>query len=240
MPSCAIAKCSSNENNCKEKGITFHRIPKDKGLRKAWVHACKRADKFNVDSVKVCSLHFVDDDFERDLKSELLNLKPVKQLKFGVIPHFNIPTVKNKSVDSERTARIKKRENKATVRRLCEESNGILTGNLQVEGNDLGANMTSNCSLNEPPHPNNLIADIVPNNNTAEEINSLKNENLLLKEQIKIALQELSSEKNKNLVLQNNYSKIKNIFSDNQIQVLEKGACSNWSSEDISKAVTLR
>jgi hypothetical protein len=41
----------------------------------------KRADKFNPKSSHICSEHFNADDFERNLKAELLNLKVKRQLK---------------------------------------------------------------------------------------------------------------------------------------------------------------
>jgi len=39
----------------------------------------------------VCSEHFNTDDFERDLKAELLGKKPVGRLKPNVVPTVNLP-----------------------------------------------------------------------------------------------------------------------------------------------------
>ena len=39
----------------------------------------------------MCSVHFTDSDFERDLRSELMGTKPVKKLKKGAIPTLNLP-----------------------------------------------------------------------------------------------------------------------------------------------------
>jgi len=39
----------------------------------------------------VCSEHFNTDDFERDLKAELLGKKPVRRLIPNVVPTVNLP-----------------------------------------------------------------------------------------------------------------------------------------------------
>lgn len=61
-----------------------------------------------------------------------------------------------------------------------------------------------------------------------------------MKEQIKSALQELASVKHENVALQSSLSKFTDIFSENQVQLIKKGSCSSWSSDDIYKAVTLQ
>ena len=88
MPSnCAVYSCYSNSKY--NKNITFHGFPKDKELRSKWVQLCRRQDKFNVDNARICSLHFEESAFERNLKYELLGIpvpKRIIKFKEGALP----------------------------------------------------------------------------------------------------------------------------------------------------------
>ena len=54
----------------------FFSFPKDNKIRKEWIMKCKRNDKFNPDTSRICSDHFEKHKFLRDLKGELTkNLK---------------------------------------------------------------------------------------------------------------------------------------------------------------------
>lgn len=68
------------------------RFPKDSRLREEWAKKCNRNDKWNPRTSSICSDHFVENDFVRDLKAELLGYTPkVKKLKPDVIPSLNLP-----------------------------------------------------------------------------------------------------------------------------------------------------
>lgn len=77
---CAVAICPSL------KDASYHRFPKNDSLQKFWVNCCRRKDQFNVQTAKVCSRHFNEEDFERDLQNELLGGKPRKILKENSVP----------------------------------------------------------------------------------------------------------------------------------------------------------
>jgi len=79
---CAVAVCHSP----KGEGISYHRFPKDPNLRQKWINACLRKDAFRPDFAQVCSQHFIDDDFDRDLRNELLGLPTKRKLKASAIP----------------------------------------------------------------------------------------------------------------------------------------------------------
>ena len=71
---CAVAICkNTNLSPC-------YKFPKDSRLRRAWILACHRKDTFDPDKSRVCSLHFKEEDFDRDLRNELLGL-PLRKLK---------------------------------------------------------------------------------------------------------------------------------------------------------------
>ena len=74
---CAVAICGS------PKDASYHRFPKAEALCKAWLAACRRKDVVNVKTAYVCNEHFLDEDFERDFRNELLNLPTRRKLKPG-------------------------------------------------------------------------------------------------------------------------------------------------------------
>lgn len=92
MPCCAVAGCTNNSDNAKKLKLSFHVFPKDKNLHKQWQHFCKRKDEFNTKTARICSEHFLENNYERDLKSELLGLPPRRKLK-----ESSVPTQKNKN-----------------------------------------------------------------------------------------------------------------------------------------------
>jgi hypothetical protein len=44
-------------------------------MRNEWINRCKREDKLNPETSRICSKHFVETDYERDLQNELLGKK---------------------------------------------------------------------------------------------------------------------------------------------------------------------
>lgn len=91
MPSCVVRGCKNRVRVSadREPAVTFHRLPTEQAKRKAWLHACKREEVGT--NARVCSDHFHESDFERDLRAELLNSKPKKLLKPNVVPSCKLP-----------------------------------------------------------------------------------------------------------------------------------------------------
>lgn len=77
---CTVAACKNTRVKTKmepsTQHIKYHSFPKDKAIKNIWVSRCKRKGIWNPDSCHVCSIHFKEDDYERDLQAELLNLPP--------------------------------------------------------------------------------------------------------------------------------------------------------------------
>jgi hypothetical protein len=121
MPmNCAVAVCPS------PPGISYFRFPKDPKLRKSWSLACKRKDTFNEDTSRICENHFVPNDFERDFRSELMNLPVRKSLKEGSIPSVNLSLSKSsRQSNTEREDRAAKRLRKDVVVSLLQEGKFI-------------------------------------------------------------------------------------------------------------------
>lgn len=89
---CSVAACRITPERAKNlmQKVAYYCFPKDEKIRDIWIKQCKRKDKINVQSGRVCSLHFRKKDFERDFRNELLNLPQRLKLKKGSIPRLNL------------------------------------------------------------------------------------------------------------------------------------------------------
>ncbi|KAL1488732.1 hypothetical protein ABEB36_014531 [Hypothenemus hampei] len=124
---CSIYGCTvDNSTKGFNPGTRFFTFPKDKNLQKQWLHLCKRADNFNVANARICSNHFVEDDYERNLMDELLGhtSKHRRALKKKAVPTENLPMSKIRK-DSSRKQRIEKRERTKLIENILKELNGI-------------------------------------------------------------------------------------------------------------------
>ena len=229
MVCCAVVGCSNHDRQQKELGIKFHRFPKDNQVRLKWINACKRADSFSPDVARVCSMHFDKSDYLRDLKAELMNDLVKLNLKPDAVPHLNMPGSSgnlNQIVSNDdRRARAEKRNARKEVQEIFKISLNNENGNVEDILTDDAINIEDikSCKCN--------TAKI------QESLESLEKENDMLKLQIRNLQEELDVANNK---LAQYKESVGRIFSENQQQVLLKGRCVNWSSEDIAKSVTLR
>lgn len=70
--SCSAYNCSQRF----EKGVSFHTFPNDKILLKQWLHAMKTTKWTPSKSSRICSHHFVPDDYDQSGWSSRKTLKP--------------------------------------------------------------------------------------------------------------------------------------------------------------------
>lgn len=86
---CSVPGCGKR-NQAKAKDVVIHRFPeKDLELCSKWLAAIGRdgtKTERKYASLRVCSQHFSPDDYQRDLKAELLGCPPKKVLKKTAIP----------------------------------------------------------------------------------------------------------------------------------------------------------
>lgn len=93
MPAyCSVSACKITTDHVKTLGIqvSFFSFPRDEETCKQWILKCNRKAAINVKNARVCSLHFAPEDFERDLKSELLNLPRKLKIKRGSVPSLKL------------------------------------------------------------------------------------------------------------------------------------------------------
>ncbi|XP_050501087.1 uncharacterized protein LOC126881087 [Diabrotica virgifera virgifera] len=121
---CAVYGCAV-DNMCKSfvPGTAFYSFPKDKEMQAVWKHLCKRKDSFNVKFARVCSKHFIESDYERNLKHELLGYTPAKHrpLKKDAAPSINLPTATNKQKQKANSADRTNRQHKRQQKRLVDD-----------------------------------------------------------------------------------------------------------------------
>lgn len=249
MVCCAIGGCTNHGRHQKELGILFHRFPKNAEIRLRWINACKRSDQFNSDIARVCSAHFDESDYIRDLQNELLSLPLRRKLKLDAIPHLNLPlcssTTDGRPNCLKRKIRAEKRNNRKEVKSLLTDSNNVVP--------DCASNLTENSVTLEITSPHEKITS--NNNNVGLDDNNDKNINIdqLLKqlkneriknEQLSQEIIVLTEKLNLAYIEISKLKEIKTVFdstfSQSQKQVLLKRKCSNWSPDDIARAVTLR
>lgn len=117
---CAATDCSNNSKNCEGTGISFHRFPANQGLRRKWITKC-RLGKVNPKASRLCSNHFNNNDFQRDLKNELLGLPLTRKLKPEAIPTI-FQSRPLKPPNQARVERSGQRERKQMVAELLASS----------------------------------------------------------------------------------------------------------------------
>ena len=87
MVNCCVPGCTNHSARNKGTGISFHKIPNDKSLRKAWVARMRRDNLPPLENCYNCSEHFTENCFVADLKAQLVPGQSVKRrLKRDSIP----------------------------------------------------------------------------------------------------------------------------------------------------------
>lgn len=90
MPQCAIVTCKNTHRRTKGGNVRYHRFPGDDETRLRWIDVCGKTVS-NSATARVCSHHFSQACYERDVPHELLGLPSRCRLKKGAIPDINLP-----------------------------------------------------------------------------------------------------------------------------------------------------
>eukprot|EP00066_Takifugu_rubripes_P029108 XP_011618374.1 PREDICTED: THAP domain-containing protein 6-like [Takifugu rubripes] len=98
MPhSCAALSCSQRcTAKTRSQGITFHRFPKDDKVRQQWEAALRRNSFTATPSSRLCSAHFIQEDFDRTGQTVRLRAGAVPSL-FNLPAHLPMPVAAGES-----------------------------------------------------------------------------------------------------------------------------------------------
>ncbi|XP_055850360.1 THAP domain-containing protein 1-like [Episyrphus balteatus] len=85
MGGCSVFGCN-NSTRTKQTNTSFHKFPKrNSKISKQWIVFCKRKDLINIQSARICSLHFVKDDFINNIKFDM-GFTAYRMLKPDAVP----------------------------------------------------------------------------------------------------------------------------------------------------------
>ncbi|XP_043513503.1 myotubularin-related protein DDB_G0290005-like isoform X2 [Frieseomelitta varia] len=97
MPQCAVATCRNSHRQTRGRSIRYHRFPQIPEVRSRWVRACGRVPlsngeiPFNIQTARICSLHFTNDSYEKDMEHLVLGLPVRSRLRRGAVPTIGVP-----------------------------------------------------------------------------------------------------------------------------------------------------
>ncbi|XP_030230759.1 THAP domain-containing protein 6 [Gadus morhua] len=125
---CSAYSCSNQRTvDNRNRGITFHKFPKDKDVRKKWEVALRREGFTASDYSVVCSQHFKQAEFDRTGQ--------IVRLRDGVIPSlFNFPVHLQKLVKGRATSTSKRAEESLSV--ASKDSPEMTSSHPQPQPND--------------------------------------------------------------------------------------------------------
>lgn len=101
MPQCAVVTCCNSHRKTKGKSIRYHRFPSDATTRAQWIRACGK-QSFNTLTARICSRHFSEKSYERDVQHELLGLPSRSRLRKGAVPNLFVPGIVEVAKDYEK------------------------------------------------------------------------------------------------------------------------------------------
>ncbi|KAJ8868375.1 hypothetical protein PR048_029891 [Dryococelus australis] len=226
MPGCSMQNCK-NYSTKTDSAVTYHRFTNYLVTRKTRIFVCKRKDIFKADTSRVCSFHFAENDYERDLQSELMGIKRKQTLKRDVVPHLLLPIV--------------------TPNEFPERSERVMN---QIVKRKLVSDLTE--MRKRKRHPENSKCEENKNNGThviTQELNeqtmcqpgpsqTIRKNASLRQELINIKIQHRKCPKYANTKLR---EISKDVFTPKQIarQIFKNKKRIWWEDDDIAAAVTL-
>ncbi|XP_057322720.1 uncharacterized protein LOC130666081 isoform X2 [Microplitis mediator] len=134
MPQCAVATCRNSHRRTRGRRIRYHRFPQIPEVRARWVRACGRAPlsngdiPFNIQTARICSLHFTNDSYEKDMEHLVLGLPVRSRLRRGAVPTIGVP-VNVQPVTKMLVEEAKRSILKVTNNKIISERSKIVGGN---------------------------------------------------------------------------------------------------------------
>lgn len=91
MPVCAVPTCATTHRAVDK---TLYRFPKDTNYARIWVRCCMKKDSFNTKSAFICSLHFSDEAYQRDINHDILGYSSKRNLRKDAVPTLQLPSLR--------------------------------------------------------------------------------------------------------------------------------------------------
>lgn len=87
---CWVPGCSNNNSDSSSSAaLTLHTLPKNKKLRKSWIHKCRLGMKV-TSSYRVCSAHFIATDYKNGSDKIFINSSILHNLHICIILYNSI------------------------------------------------------------------------------------------------------------------------------------------------------
>lgn len=91
MPVCAVPTCATTHRAVDK---TLYKFPKDTNYARIWVRCCMKKDSFNTKSAFICSLHFSDEAYQRDINHDILGYSSKRNLRKDAVPTLQLPSLR--------------------------------------------------------------------------------------------------------------------------------------------------
>ncbi|KAI5704495.1 hypothetical protein M8J75_006003 [Diaphorina citri] len=257
---CSVALCRNHSNSTNQDGLklSFFHFPKNPSLQKKWLEKCRRKDVQNINfsNARICSEHFVNEDFEDLVKARILGVQP-KKLKAEAVPSNNLLPPASDEAKRPVSKYMQKKYEEAENKQRQVEITGILendvnsTCDVEEENNstddhatnmkDLQQELTMlNQKITELTHMNGQLME--DKKTLMKQLNKLEIENEKLHEKINQANLTIENLKTSNALVEGKMiDALSPCLSPNQIQILtKKKNRARWTSDELSKAFTLR
>ncbi|XP_017279719.1 THAP domain-containing protein 6 [Kryptolebias marmoratus] len=206
---CAAYLCSNRRTvDVRARGITFHKFPKGKDMRKRWEVSLRREGFTASDSSVLCSEHFKQEDFDRTGQ--------IVRLRDGVIPSIFSFHVHLQRVENRRTT-VTSRKAEASLSAVSQDAPETCRSRPQPRPNDdhgyaLPASLTA------------LTAKLKDALARAECLEREKKNSMAREKRAKTTVKSLLgdlSEKKKNLINEELKERLE-FYSDFQLEFMEK------------------
>lgn len=90
MPVCAVPTCATTHRATDK---TLFKFPKDANYARIWARCCLKKDSFTTKSAYICSLHFADDAYKRDINHDVLGCQAKRNLRKDAVPTLLLPSL---------------------------------------------------------------------------------------------------------------------------------------------------
>ena len=135
MPSCSAVDCekrNGSKSDYSDSKVSLHRIPTRN--RSQWLHHINRRNVEDLEELRICSDHFDEGSFKRDLKGELTGKKSKPELKEDAVP----------TIFSHKKKVIKR---KSSLKRIQDKEKRQLVDDLLSSGSSVSEtiNITDEC-----------------------------------------------------------------------------------------------